>query len=212
MKNSISIIVLFLFISIKIHAQFIDSVFTTYDINTEKLNIFVKGQFHSGDPGGIYSSSYTYSNDSLIFRIDFSVCGTWPMALNFDTTFVLSIKLNPGILYGSVYSYNVQNLDTNDCRYDPNPTAKVDSAFFTLNVPLSIQEHSNSLAIYPNPTQDFIYISAQYLQKSYTVYDILGRKCMEGILNEERLNLAALKPGQYVLVLEGAKPVRLIRE
>ena len=197
---------------INLQSQNLDSLVANYNDTNELLQISLYGSFHSIDPDGIYATNYTYANNTFKLYIDFSVCGTWPAALKFDTTFNINVKLNPGILFGEVSSFNVQNLDTNDCRFNGAPRTKLDSLFFTLNVPLSVQEHLYPVAIHPNPTHDFINIPETYLHKKFLITDVLGRSCMEGILSEERLNLAALKPGQYILIIEGVKPIKIMKE
>jgi hypothetical protein len=212
MKKSIFTFLFFLFISNNVYSQFIDSIHVDYDTFTEQIEIYLKGRFHSGDPDGIAGSNEFVSNDTLFFIVDYSICGTWPILLNFDTTFTLTKKLNPGILEFVMYSNYIQNLDSTDCRFSPLPDTIIDTAYFTLNIPLFTQEIEILNIIYPNPTQNIIHIPEQFLHKKFSIIDLLGRRCMEGILSDERLNLSTLKRGQYLLMIEGAKPVKIMKE
>jgi hypothetical protein len=55
--------------------------------------------------------------------------------------------------------------------------------------------------IYPNPAEDILNVSAQYI--SYQIYDISGRKVLSGTSISGIIGVDELKSGTYLLLIEG---------
>jgi hypothetical protein len=66
--------------------------------------------------------------------------------------------------------------------------------------PLSLQNNlQNTLQIYPNPANDFIYIDASKINIPYTIYNFMGVKLKSEILLSHKINISNLIPGFYIL-------------
>lgn len=81
---------------------------------------------------------------------------------------------------------------------------------------LSVPEHhlDNSMAVYPNPAKDKLYVSANAAMegKNYTIHDTEGRLVLQGQLAiGQAIDLGALQAGLYHLSLEG-KTCKVIKE
>lgn len=62
---------------------------------------------------------------------------------------------------------------------------------------------SVSIKIYPNPVQDQLYVSnSSFAQFSeFVIYDALGNKVQQGILNQQSIEVTDLKPSVYFVVV-----------
>jgi hypothetical protein len=60
------------------------------------------------------------------------------------------------------------------------------------------------LNFYPNPVSNGkIYITSKLsLDKEITIFDVLGKKVLQTILNSRELNIAALSPGVYIIKIK----------
>jgi hypothetical protein len=60
------------------------------------------------------------------------------------------------------------------------------------------------LNFYPNPVSNGkIYITSKLsLDKDITIFDVLGKKVLQTILNSRELNIAALSPGVYIIKIK----------
>jgi hypothetical protein len=60
------------------------------------------------------------------------------------------------------------------------------------------------LNFYPNPVSNGkIYITSKLsLDKDITIFDVLGKKVLQTILNSKELNIAALSPGVYIIKIK----------
>ena len=60
------------------------------------------------------------------------------------------------------------------------------------------------LNFYPNPVSNGkIYITSKLsLDKEITIFDILGKKVLQTILNSRELNISALSPGVYIIKIK----------
>jgi hypothetical protein len=68
--------------------------------------------------------------------------------------------------------------------------------------PLSINnENSFSFEIYPNPSSDFIYLNSSnnLLDYHVNVYDIFGKIVVNNLRNINKIDIAHLPNGQYLL-------------
>lgn len=68
----------------------------------------------------------------------------------------------------------------------------------------SIKE--NKIKCYPNPTDNYIYIEGLSPKSNYDIFDLQGKKVLEGTLNEfSKINLSSLKSGVYFISLKNSK-------
>jgi hypothetical protein len=60
------------------------------------------------------------------------------------------------------------------------------------------------LSFYPNPVSNGkIYITSKLsLDKEITIFDVLGKKVLQTILNSRELNISALSPGVYIIKIK----------
>lgn len=71
---------------------------------------------------------------------------------------------------------------------------------------------SDPLRVFPNPAQNFIYISGA-VNEEYTITDVSGRVVLTGRINldGEMIDLSSLSPSAYILECHGER-VKIIRE
>jgi hypothetical protein len=67
----------------------------------------------------------------------------------------------------------------------------------------------NQSLIYPNPALDFINIEGIRLNSGYTITDIQGKIISQGILKADKINIAQLRPGVYVIKITSGKVQRI---
>jgi hypothetical protein len=60
------------------------------------------------------------------------------------------------------------------------------------------------LNFYPNPVSNgkIYIISKLSLDKEITIFDVLGKKVLQTILNSRELNISALSPGVYIIQIK----------
>jgi hypothetical protein len=60
------------------------------------------------------------------------------------------------------------------------------------------------LNFYPNPVSNGkIYITSRLsLDKEITIFDVLGKKVLQTLLNSKELNISALSPGVYIIKIK----------
>jgi len=82
------------------------------------------------------------------------------------------------------------------------------------NQNLGVPESENlKPQIYPNPSRNFIHILGLRGIENYKVYDLLGKKVMEGtISNNEILNVQNLTKGLYIIEFDGNQATKFIRK
>lgn len=73
----------------------------------------------------------------------------------------------------------------------------------SLNSKFQEQPFEN-LNIYPNPTGgDRVYISSKSLApKEIEIFDVLGKKVMQTIINSKELNISSLSSGVYIIKIK----------
>lgn len=80
---------------------------------------------------------------------------------------------------------------------------------------LSIPENEMaSIAMYPNPTSDYLFVKGLTNKVAYKIYDGLGRVIEKGSIgaNNDKINVNALSQGVYLLNLEGYKTRTFIKD
>ena len=90
------------------------------------------------------------------------------------------------------------------------PISEIKNITFSISNPETATENvqMNSIVIYPNPTQDMLYISGTTPQ-TLRVYDLQGRL----LINETsmQINVSTLNMGTYLLQI-GTQVVRFIKQ
>jgi len=76
--------------------------------------------------------------------------------------------------------------------------------FCFFSVPVSAQDGKQSidgLNFYPNPVSSGkIYITSKSLaDKEVAIFDVLGKKVLQAVLNSKELNISTLSPGVYII-------------
>jgi ASPIC and UnbV/Secretion system C-terminal sorting domain/FG-GAP-like repeat len=68
----------------------------------------------------------------------------------------------------------------------------------------------NNLILFPNPTSTVINLSSlnNFLHPEYSVYDVQGRRVMNGSLNSQSIDVSALANGSYILKVADAQSVK----
>ena len=87
--------------------------------------------------------------------------------------------------------------------------------FFLLSLSVTAQESKpqsirnqdltiEGLSFYPNPVSNgrIYIISKSSLDKEITIFDVLGKKVLQTVLNSRELNISALSPGVYIIKIK----------
>ncbi|MFD0863587.1 T9SS type A sorting domain-containing protein [Sungkyunkwania multivorans] len=86
---------------------------------------------------------------------------------------------------------------------------------FTWNFASALSTESftqNSIEIVPNPASDFITFQNAKSELEYKIFDALGRKIENGIINSsERIDVSSLDYGMYFVQLENSKAIKFIK-
>jgi hypothetical protein len=60
-------------------------------------------------------------------------------------------------------------------------------------------QKNNELQVYPNPTNDFLYVSLSEQTTQYQIFNLSGRMVQQGFLDSNKINCSSLQSGVYVL-------------
>lgn len=72
---------------------------------------------------------------------------------------------------------------------------------------------NQKLTAYPNPAQNNLQVSGLAQDAPYIIYDMMGRKAIEGTMDTERIDISNLTPGTYLLQApETGQNLRFIKE
>jgi hypothetical protein len=84
----------------------------------------------------------------------------------------------------------------------------IDDVVVELASALNVQTNDvKSMAIYPNPTNDYLYINEK---KNYAVFNIMGQKILNG--NSEKIDVRNLNAGIYIISIDNKIKHRFIKE
>ena len=104
---------------------------------------------------------------------------------------LLKIKTNPTLPSGSTVIYGAEIFFDYEQNQSPTVSAtnNANTTFGTLNV--SINNHDNSIVVYPNPSNSYIYINSNINEIIRTVelYDSFGRLLQTNINNSEKASI-----------------------
>ena len=131
--------------------------------------------------------SVIFRNDSLLSSI-----AADSFQWFYNNTVILNAKSSfyKPFIYGN---YHVEAFNKEGCR-------GVSSAYKYSNVGI-VTSDGKALGIYPNPAQNVLSISANNTGKIY-IYDALGKLCIYALLDQNTLDISALKPGIYSVMLK----------
>jgi hypothetical protein len=116
------------------------------------------------------------------------------------------LTLNSKIPYFEV-SGNLtgNNFTPSQARYRGSVHGKID------DTGINEWQGAPSLAIYPNPATDLVFISSAPV-KSVTIYDLTGRLVTQLLPETGVIDVSSLEPGTYILSASGFAPQRFVKE
>ncbi|WP_163410823.1 LamG-like jellyroll fold domain-containing protein [Flavobacterium ajazii] len=72
---------------------------------------------------------------------------------------------------------------------------------------------NNSIKLYPNPSSDFIQISALTKTENYAIYNVSGSEVKSGTIDSNtKINIQSLTNGAYFLKLNGGNAIKFIKK
>lgn len=87
----------------------------------------------------------------------------------------------------------------------------LDNISVEIENPVSIEEQAvMNIEVYPNPTNDILYINQMEEAFSFVLYNLLGESVMSGVGNQQ-IDLSAITKGIYTLHIEGYLPKKIIK-
>ena len=75
---------------------------------------------------------------------------------------------------------------------------------------IGIDENELNIAVYPNPATDILHVQGGDHLK-YEITDYVGRKLLVGPVIDDKVNVTALRPGQYVLKLTDGQKSAIVK-
>lgn len=102
---------------------------------------------------------------------------------------------------GTMYVAGDTNVANITIHHNPTYPSKIN---LPGNNPTLATNKLNSIgfSMYPNPTNDVIYIKSEVQISNYSIVDLSGRTLQKGILSNGEINVAALIAGSYILQAE----------
>ena len=74
-------------------------------------------------------------------------------------------------------------------------------------------EAKNEIRLYPNPSKDFAWISGLAKNTSYSIYNLLGERALEGTISDrQKINIQSIESGIYFLKLENGTILKFRKE
>lgn len=79
-------------------------------------------------------------------------------------------------------------------------TGGVPSSILVADIPSKISEANDDvLNLFPNPSYEFIFVEHSVSNAPFEIFDMKGRKVMQGTLNNNRIEIKSLPNGKYTL-------------
>jgi hypothetical protein len=130
---------------------------------------------------------------------------------NNDGYIAFKIKTKPNLVVGNTFS-NLANI-----YFDYNFPIITNNYTTTVQNTLSLQENNfiNEFVAYPNPVKDFLRFKTELSILKVEVYDIAGRILSSNLISENKIDLSALKTGNYILKLytdKGIENTKIMKE
>jgi hypothetical protein len=158
----------------------------------------------TGD-SAIFISSYSSNSSTYIWQT--KIGQLWQ---NVTDTGIVSGSTNDTLILSQVSLSN--NGQEYRCLVESGACSdSTNSSVLNVLIPDGIKVHQkqNTLAVYPNPANDFIsiVINESLVNSNYTIVDQLGRSVLTGKLHDSvnRVDIEKLTAGYYILVLDGKK-------
>ena len=73
------------------------------------------------------------------------------------------------------------------------------------DIPSNIVDHNieSNLLVYPNPAQDYFYVSSDYPDPNYQIVDLNGKTIKSGLLpSDHKIMVFDLEVGIYILIMD----------
>ena len=131
--------------------------------------------------------------------------------VNNDGYVSFKIKTKSDLVIGNTFS-NSANI-----YFDYNFPIITNNYTTTIQTPLSLQENQSitDLSVYPNPVKDFLNFKTEQNIFKVEVYDVAGRILSSNSTSENKIDLSALKTGNYILKLyteKGIENTKIMKE
>lgn len=114
-----------------------------------------------------------------------------------DFTDIAAVNNNPNLKLRIRFTGNNMTADTGE-RVTFN-NISIQGVAYTLTTD---ENTLQALIVYPNPTTGIVYVSSQSDISGYAVYGIDGRKIMNGIPENNEINLSKLPSGLYLMQIQ----------
>ena len=133
-----------------------------------------------------------------------------------NNTYETKVKINNWAISGQWFISSLYMVDKAGNNYSPN-----DKKYFTvINIGTLINDNieKNNFKIYPNPTNDFLYINNEDDKSSFNkicIYDYQGKLVSEKIDTNNKIDLINLNKGIYIVKIETTKGIyttKIIKE
>ncbi len=91
--------------------------------------------------------------------------------------------------------------------FTPEAKKYLKSMFREFNNTTSTDIINNNIgvSIYPNPTNDILYINSNKAIKAYEIYDMLGKRILTKTTNVKQVDLSILQSNMYIITIEMGK-------
>lgn len=87
----------------------------------------------------------------------------------------------------------------------------LDNIQVSIEDPVGIEEPSNEISLYPNPTSGMVNLNLKE-STPYKIIDVSGRIVEIGQINNSKIDLVNLDNGIYWIIVENYKPIQIIKE
>mgnify|MGYP000067756848 CR=1 FL=1 len=155
--------------------------------------------FSDPDGDGEFDKSFQYHalGDEALRTISFetnaeSVNGVLDLNIDFDIQKLLTpIDMTQFGIYHELYNNSQEIRDFID---NITPSKAISSQTIT-----SVEVVENSLSISPNPAEDFLNVTDEYLNSSYDIISLDGNNVLSGYITNSQIKLEAIPSGTYIV-------------
>ena len=121
-----------------------------------------------------------------------------------------------GILIGYVAA---QNESINQYQFTDENFSQ--AAFYRLGIKeennvsyskiVKLNKALNTIIAYPNPTSEILKIEGAPKGTTVSVYNTSGKQVLNGVLNNNSLNVSRLDAGHYILILDNQQQINFVK-